>query len=329
MSTTKNYYEVLGVSRGASQEEIKKAFQKLAFAHHPDRNQGDPDAETKFKEINEAYQTLGDETKRTQYDSPRSDVWSTVFGGVDIHDFFSRRRTTAIPQVNGVVELSLKEVYSGVVDKQVSVTQKIPCTTCTGTGQQPGAAPKKCDLCQGTGALWARPGFSLRCPACAGKGESFVSCATCEGQGYQTTSKQVNLDIPKGIQQGTCIQTEEQLLIGINVVVPDGYQLDNHGNVAMPLFLVYPDLYLGTTINVELLDGTPGTVKIPTGIMPGKSIRLKGKGLPVEVNSSRSGDLLFIVHLKWPDSEQLRASNEQHEQALRALKEVYDNERNL
>jgi len=238
----RDYYEVLGVSRNASKEEVKNSYRKLAFKYHPDRNKA-PEAEEKFKEISEAYAVLSDDEKRRQYDmfghagigakySPE-DLFRGVdfdevfrdfgFGGFDIFDaFFGRRRTRRYEVRRGAdlrydMEITLEDVASGL-DREIEVPRRETCDTCNGSGAAPGTAPKKCHQCNGTGQIqhtrstgFARFVQITTCNACRGKGTIIESpCKRCSGTGVVTRTRKIRVKIPKGIDDGSRLRLSGQ-----------------------------------------------------------------------------------------------------------------------
>ena len=236
----RDYYEVLSVPKNASQDEIKKAYRKLAFQYHPDRNKGDKDKEDKFKEASEAYQVLSDPQKRTQYDrfghnsfSGRGgfqdvgDIFSTFkdifsdgffsegsFGGFE--DLFSAsssgfKRTRKGADLYHEIELSLKEVLTGI-EKEISFKGNITCSTCNGTGAKPGTHRKKCPYCNGTGKIVTQKGFfsfASTCHHCEGQGTILENpCASCYGKGFVRKKRTLSVKIPPGVTNGTKLRLQ-------------------------------------------------------------------------------------------------------------------------
>ena len=234
MSEKRDYYEVLGVERGAETDEIKRSYRKLALKHHPDRNQGDKEAEAKFKEAAEAYDVLGNDEKRAQYDqfghaafgagghggqrfTNMEDIFSAfgdVFGGGGggmFGDLFGggRRAQRGGPRpgrdLKIVLDLTLEEIDQGV-ERSIMLKRQESCETCTGSGMKPGTGRTKCATCGGHGQVQRSQGFftmAAVCPRCEGRGESIDSpCGTCSGSGKRTEKSEVKINVPAGIEEG-------------------------------------------------------------------------------------------------------------------------------
>jgi len=238
MSDKRDFYEVLGVERGASEEEIKKAYRKLALKYHPDRNQGDKDAEAKFKEAAEAYDVVGDAEKRRQYDQfghrafeggagggPRfhnmEDIFSAfgdILGGQMFGDLFGQqRRRSSGPQpgrdLKIVLDLSLEEIDSGV-ERTIVIKREDHCGGCKGSGAKPGTSRKTCETCAGRGQVSRTQGFFAMvtpCPTCAGAGSRVESpCSQCRGSGRESVQADVKIKIPAGTQSGKILRLRGQ-----------------------------------------------------------------------------------------------------------------------
>ena len=331
-----DYYDILGVSRNDSEEEIRKAFRKKAMEYHPDRNRN-PDAEEKFKEINEAYQVLTDSKKRTQYDRfGHSGVSANggfdrpfdgfdVFGGFgDIFDSFfgdvSGRRARQ-PQRGGDIQqrlvLSFEEAVFGV-EKEVDVNRVEQCHRCSGAGNDPGSKVSTCTTCRGNGqvrrtqrSLFGQFAQVSTCPTCEGRGSVIhTPCTNCRGGGLERRKRRTAVSIPAGVQGGMQVRLSNQGDTGRNGGTPGNLyiQLDVK---AHPFFtredfdLVYrlpvnmAEAALGVDKEVPTLDGGPVEVKVPQGTQPGAEFRIRGKGIP-HINSNRRGDLRVQVDLEVP-----------------------------
>ncbi len=331
-----DYYDVLGVSSNDSEEEIRKAFRKKAMEYHPDRNRN-PDAEEKFKEINEAYQVLTDSKKRTQYDRfGHSGVSANggfdrpfdgfdVFGGFgDIFDSFfgdvSGRRARQ-PQRGGDIQqrvvLSFEESAFGV-EKEVDVTRVEQCHRCSGAGNEPGSKVSTCATCRGNGqvrrtqrSLFGQFAQVSACPTCEGRGSVIdVPCTNCRGGGLERRQRRTAVTIPAGVQAGMQVRLSNQGDVGRNGGPPGNLyiQVDVREH---PFFtredfdLVYrlsvnmAEAALGVEKEVPTLDGSPVEVKVPQGTQPGAEFRIRGKGIP-HINSNRRGDLRVQVELEVP-----------------------------
>ncbi len=335
----RDYYEVLGVSRNASEEELKSAFRRLARKFHPDVNDA-PDAEEKFKEINEAYGVLSDQEKRAAYDRFGHDAVKGANGGpgfqtVDFSDFadifgdmfgfggFSGRSRPASrnaprrgADLQYQVTLDFKDAVFGT-EKEIDITKDEPCPTCKGSGAKPGTSPRTCPECGGRGEVRQTRQTLLgsmvqvsTCPACSGKGEVISApCSTCQGSGTVRKSRRKKVSIPAGVDDGTRIRLSGEGQPGVN----NGPSGD--------LYLVIrvrPHKYFRRRnhdilldLNINLAQATLGAevkvptvdgevmLKIPPGTQPGKIIRMRGKGVPHLRNNSR-GDQLVIVNVTIP-----------------------------
>ncbi len=331
-----DYYDILGVSRSDSEEEIRKAFRKKAMEYHPDRNRN-PDAEEKFKEINEAYQVLTDRKKRSQYDRfghsgvsanggfDRPFDGSDVFGGFgDIFDSFfgdmSGRRARQ-PQRGGDIQqrvvLSFDEAAFGA-EKEVDVTRVEQCQRCSGAGNEPGSKVSTCTTCRGNGqvrrtqrSLFGQFAQISSCPTCDGRGSVIgTPCTHCRGGGLERRKRRTAVTIPAGVQAGMQVRLSNQGDVGRNGGPPGNLyvQLDvkEHPFFTREDFdLIYrlpvnmTEAALGVDKEVPTLGGSPVEVKVPQGTQPGTEFRIRGKGIP-HINSSRRGDLRVQVDLEVP-----------------------------
>lgn len=332
----RDYYEVLGVERGAGEQEIKSAYRKLAMQHHPDRNPGNVEAEEKFKEASEAYSVLADPQKRAQYDrfghagvngssgfggfdatifQDFSDIFGDLFGFGDIFGAGSRRRTRA--QRGGDVRKDLTLEFEEAVfgtKKEISVRVQASCEECHGRGAQPGTSSTTCTTCGGHGQVRYQQGFfsiSRTCPACSGAG-SVIShpCKRCKGEGRVARDKTVLVKVPAGVEEGTRILFSGQGEAG------------SHGGPAGDLYVVLhikdhqfferqgKDLYcvvpvsftqvaLGDKISIPTLEGDH-VISVPEGTQTGTVIRVKGKGVQA-LNGHGKGDLFVEVRVHTPD----------------------------
>jgi molecular chaperone DnaJ len=337
MATKRDYYETLGVPKNASEEEIKKAYRKLAMKHHPDRNHGDTskDAEAKFKEVKEAYEMLSDGQKRAAYDQyghagvdPNmrggpgadgfggfaeafGDIFGDVFGG-------ARGRTSGGRQVfrgsdlSYAMEVTLEEAAEGK-EAQIRIPSWDDCGTCKGSGAKPGTKPITCTTCHGAGAVQMRQGFfsvQQTCPTCHGSGKIIPEpCTTCHGQGKIKNNKTLEVKIPAGIDDGMRIRSTGNGEPGTNGGPPgDLYieiRLKKHELFERDgddLHCVVPvsitTAALGGEISVPTLSGA-AAIDIPDGTQSGKQFRLRGKGIK-GVRSSYPGDLYCHVRVETP-----------------------------
>ena len=336
--TKRDYYEVLGVSKGASEEQIRKAFRKKAMDYHPDRNKN-PDAEEKFKEVNEAYQVLMEPQKRAQYDRfGHAGVTSSggfsrdfegfdVFGGFgDIFDSFfgdaagrgQGRRSQRGNDVQYGVTLPFEDAVFGV-EREVEVTRVEKCRECHGSGSNPGTNPGKCDTCRGVGqvrraqrSVFGQFTQVTTCPTCRGKGTVITSpCNSCHGVGTERRTRKIAVRIPAGVEGGMQIRLTGEGDVGINggpsgnlyihISVKEHAFFHRDGDdLVYELPINFVQATLGDDVEVPTLNGRE-TLKIPAGTQPGAVFRIKGKGVP-QVNGHRRGDLLVPVKLQVPTS---------------------------
>ena len=335
----RDYYDVLGVSKNASPEDLKSAYRKLAVKYHPDKNPGDTKAEDKFKEASEAYGILSDKEKKQNYDNfghaafenggGRSGGGFSGFSGADFSDIFedffgdfggssgknSRRRNSNNrgSDLRYDLSISLEEAYSGKKQNiQFSTSEK--CITCKGNGSKPGTGPDRCTYCGGNGRVRSNQGFftvQQTCPQCAGSGEEITNpCTDCNGQGNKQVSKKISVTIPKGVDDGTRIRLAGKGEAGTRggatgdlylFINVKSHELFKRSDVN--LFFEFPisiaDAALGTTIEIPTIDGKKAKIKIPDGTQEGKQFRLKGKGMPF-MRKGDYGDLYVQVKTEVP-----------------------------
>ncbi|MGL4974843.1 MAG: molecular chaperone DnaJ, partial [Bosea sp. (in: a-proteobacteria)] len=335
----RDYYETLGVARTASEAELKSAFRKQAMQCHPDKNPGDKAAEAKFKELNEAYQVLSDPQKRQVYDQHGHRAFEQGGGGggpgfngdfsdvmSDIFDsFFGEGRGRGKQQGgNGRergsdlrfnLEISLEEAFQGKA-ANIKVPSSIACEPCKGTGAKAGSKPRQCSTCGGYGRVRASQGFfsiERTCPTCNGRGEIIDDpCSGCLGAGRVTRERQLSVNVPAGVEDGTRIRLSGEgeaglrggptgdLYIFLSVKPHAIFQRDGSDLFCrVPLGLT--SAALGGEIEVPTLDGGKAAVKIPEGTQNGKQFRLKGKGMPV-LRARDVGDLYIQVQVETPQN---------------------------
>ena len=331
----RDFYEVLGVPKNASDDEIKKAYRKLAMKWHPDRNQGDASAESKFKEVKEAYEMLSDAEKRGAYDQyghagvdPNmrggaggpggfGDAFGDIFG--DIFGGGRRgggggggRQVFRGNDLSYAMDITLEEAAAGK-ESQIRIPSWDSCTPCDGTGAKPGTQAKTCTTCHGAGQVQMRQGFfsvQQTCPHCHGKGKIIADpCNTCHGQGQTKTNKTLEIKIPAGIDDGMRIRSTGNgepgqnggppgdLFIEIRLRKHDIFERDGDDlHCQVPVNLT--SAALGGEIDLPTLAGK-ATIEIPEGTQNGKTFRLRGKGIK-GVRSSIAGDLYCHIVTETP-----------------------------
>jgi molecular chaperone DnaJ len=332
MAAKEDYYELLGVPRNASDDEIKKSFRRLAMKYHPDRNPGDKQAEEKFKKVKEAYDILSDQKKRSAYDqfghagvdpsmgggqrADYADVFGDIFG-----DIFgggrrggggggSRAQRGADLRYN--LELTLEEAVSGTETK-IRVPTYVHCQECNGSGAKPGSTPVTCSTCRGHGVVRMQQGFfavQQTCPACHGSGQQIKDpCRACYGQGRVQETKTLSVKIPAGVDTGDRIRLSGEGESGeyggpagdlyVQVVVKDHPIFTRDGaNLYCEVPISFPTACLGGDLEVPTLDGKV-SLKIPPETQTGKNFRVRGKGVK-PVRGGPIGDLICKVKIETP-----------------------------
>ena len=323
-----DYYEMLGVSRDASDNELKRAYRQLAMQCHPDKNPGDKAAEDRFKQISEAYAVLSDPDKRAHYD--RFGVAPGVGGGgfdasgfgtlfEDIFEnFFAGggrgRRTRAArgEDLQYELKITLEEVATGVETK-VQLPRLEPCQTCEGTGAEPGTKRTTCDACRGQGQVRFNQGFltvARTCPKCQGEGEITKNpCKACRGEGRQRSERLLSIKIPAGIEDGMQLRLSGEGSIGVHggppgdlyvlVRIREHANFSRHGaDILCEVPVSFAQLALGAEVEVPVLDGST-TLTIPAGTQPHEVLRLRGKGMP-HLRGRGRGDSCYRVVLEVP-----------------------------
>jgi molecular chaperone DnaJ len=352
MATKKrDYYEVLGLNKDASDEEIKKAYRKLAMKHHPDRNPDSKDAEERFKEAKEAYEMLSDAEKRRAYDAyghagvnqqmgmgggpgPEGfggfaeafgDIFSDIFGGQ------GRGRASVFrgADLRYNLEVSLEQAARGTETK-IRIPTMETCETCKGSGAKPGTQPKTCETCHGAGTVRLSQGFfsiQQTCPTCHGTGKMVTDpCATCRGAGRIKKHKTLAVKIPAGVDEGDRIRLSGEGEAGVNGGPPGDLYVVIHlrahsvfqregDDLHCEMPISFTQAALGGDIEIPTLDGS-AKIKVPPETQTGQVFRLRGKGIK-GVRSSYPGDLLCEVVLETP----VRLTDRQKE-LLRELEEI-------
>ena len=333
-----DFYEVLGVGRGASAEEIKKAYRKLAREYHPDRNPGDTAAEERFKEVQEAYDTLSDAEKRKQYDAGgafsgfgRGGGGAAGGGFGDFGDIFStlfRRGDGAAQQARGrdletEVTLGFRQAMEGA-EIPVTVPKQSSCKTCSGTGAKPGTMPVTCPRCNGRGIDSESQGFfsiSQPCPRCGGSGQIIEEpCATCGGSGLTMQRKRYRVRIPAGVHDGSRIRVAGKgedgprggppgdLYVVTRVAPSPVFRQRDDDNLEVTVPITIAEAIQGGTVEVPTLNGSK-RIRIPAGTQHGTVQRLRGEGPPAPGSGAR-GDILYRLEVEMPgelNSDQRRA----------------------
>jgi len=328
-----DYYQLLGVDRKATTDDIRAAYRKLALKHHPDRNPGNKEAERKFKEISEAYDVLSDEQKRRLYDqygheglrgTPQRDfrtasvedifeAFGDIFGDSSFFgDFFGmrrgRRQARAGQSLRVELEVDFKEAAFGT-KKTVELSRQEACGTCGGSGSRPGTSPAACPACGGRGVVARSAGFfSIQqpCPACGGEGRRITSpCTDCRGQGLVNVKREIEIAIPGGIEDGTRMRLTGQgehsrdggppgdLFCDV-FVRPHPFFKRDGSDVFCELPLGFAHMALGAEVEVPTLEGQ-GTLKVPRGTASGTLLRMRGLGMANLRGRGRGDQIVRVV----------------------------------
>ncbi len=336
MATKRDYYEVLGVPKNASDDEIKKAYRKLAMKYHPDRNQGDAKAEAQFKEVKEAYEMLSEPEKRQAYDqfghagvdpNMRGGPGAGGFGGAGFADAFgdifgdifgqSRRGGGGRQVYRGndlsyAMEITLEEAAEGKLS-QIRIPSWDACDTCDGSGAKPGTSAETCSTCHGSGQVQMRQGFfsvQQTCPHCRGAGKIIKDpCTSCHGQGKVRSNKTLEINIPAGIDDGMRIRSAGNgepgvnggppgdLFIEIRIKKHEVFERDGD-DLHCEVSIPMTTAALGGEVEVPTLKGS-ATIDLPEGTQSGKQFRLRSQGIK-GVRSSSAGDLYCHVKVETP-----------------------------
>ena len=348
MAEKRDYYEVLGVDRNASEDEIKVAYRKLAIKYHPDRNPGNKEAEEKFKEAAEAYEVLHDPDKRRQYDQFGFNAPGGGFGGgfsgggMNMDDIFSMfgdifgghsggfggfggfggggsQRVYRGSDLRLKVKLSLQDIASGVT-KKFKVREDVTCDKCNGTGAEGDSKPETCPTCHGSGMVTrtVRSMFGMmqtqsECPTCHGEGTVIKNkCKACGGTGVVKGEKVVEINIPAGVEEGMVLNVHGKGNAGPHNGVPGDIQviieeekcdtfIRDKQDLIYNLLLDFPTAALGGEAEVPTIEGKKLALKSEPGTQPGKTVRLRGKGLPaVQGYGSGKGDIVVNISVFVP-----------------------------
>ncbi len=335
----RDYYDVLGVSKSSSADQIKSAYRKLAVKYHPDKNEGDKTAEEKFKEASEAYHVLSNSERKQNYDNFGHAAFENGgggrggFGNFDFSSHFSdifedffgegfggggrrnRRANNRGSDLRYDLSITLEEAYTGKKqDIKFSTSEK--CDTCKGSGSKPGHEAGSCSMCGGHGQVRSSQGFftvQQTCPQCSGSGEEITNpCNSCSGQGKKQASKRLSVTIPRGVDDGTRIRLAGKgeagsrgagngdLYLFINVYSHELFKRsDEHLFFECPISIA--DAALGASIEIPTIDGGKAKIKIPAGTQSGRQLRLKSKGMPY-MRGNGTGDLYVQVNTEVPIS---------------------------
>ena len=362
--TQRDYYEVLGVSRSATQDELKAAFRRLARQYHPDVNDS-PDAEEHFKEINEAFAVLSDQQRRGAYDryghegvrgpngmpnftvdfSDFADIFGDLFGfgGFGRTSQRARNAPRRGADLQYRLDLAFEDAVFGV-EKEIEITRDELCVTCNGSGAEPGTSPIRCSTCNGSGEVRRTRQTILgsmvqvtTCPTCNGQGETISTpCHTCKGRGLERRNRKKVISVPAGVDSGTQIRLAGEGQPGVNggpngnlfiaiKVKAHKYFHRREYDVLLDLNVNIAQATLGADVEIPTVDG-PTMLKIPNGTQPGKILRLRDKGIP-KLRGNGRGDQLVVINVEVP----INVNNDQRqlfEQLAESLgSEVHPQER--
>jgi molecular chaperone DnaJ len=336
----RDYYEVLGVARGSSEQDLKKAYRRLAHQYHPDKNQSDPEAEEKFKEAAEAYAILSNAEQRQRYDrfghagvssSAANASWGAPgFGGIEdiLGDLFgfgdvfgatgrggSRRSSSQRgADLRYDLEISLEQAAEGMT-AQLRLPKLETCETCTGSGAKPGTNAEVCRTCQGAGQVRFQQGFfsvSRTCGTCRGAGQVISSpCETCRGTGRVEHEKSIEVKIPAGVETGSRLRLQAEGESGtfggpsgdlyVVIHVAEHEEFERQGNnLYASVPITFAQAALGAEVDVKTLHGNE-SLKVPAGTQTGTVFRVRGQGMPV-LGGRGKGDLFVSVSVITPTS---------------------------
>jgi molecular chaperone DnaJ len=351
-----DFYDILGVSRSADADELKRAYRKLAMQFHPDRNQSDKSAEQKFKDINEAYDVLKDDQKRAAYDrfghaafengsrgpgdfgfaggfsGGFADIFEEMFGAMG-----GARRTQAGPSrgsdLRYNLEVTLEDAFRGK-QTTVRVATFAHCDSCKGSGAEPGTSPAACRTCHGHGRVRAQQGFftiERPCPTCQGSGQVIEKpCRPCGGQGRVRREKTLSVNIPPGVEDGTRIRLAGEGEIGMRAAPPGDlyifvaiaqhaiFQRDG-ANIFCRVPIPFTTAALGGAIEVPTVEGSRTRVTVPAGTQSGHQFRLRGKGMTV-LRSAVRGDMYIQAIVETPVN-----LNKRQQELLREFEQAGEN----
>jgi molecular chaperone DnaJ len=357
----RDYYEILGISKGASADEIKKSYRKLAMKYHPDRNPGDKEAEAKFKEATEAYEILKDDQKRSGYDQFGHNAAQGGFGGggadgFDFNDIFSNfsdifgdmggrgsqgKKRNAAQRGSDIrynLEISLEEAFRGVTEK-ISFSIASACEPCHGSGAQNGEKPQDCSTCKGSGKVRAQQGFFIverTCTACGGVGQIIKNpCKSCRGEGRVNKEKTLSVKIPAGVEDGNRIRLTGEgeagqrggqsgdLYVYISIR-KNQFFVRKGDDIHFEIPLKFTVAALGGSIEIPTIDGTKASLKIPEGSQNQDKFRLKSRGMSIINSGGRRGDMYVKINIETP----VKLSSEERELLVKLDALMTDKSRN-
>lgn len=330
-----DYYTLLGVSKSATADELKKAYRKLAIKWHPDKNKDDKNAEEKFKQISEAYEVLSDETKRLQYDqyghqafeqqgqgrggfhSNPFDIFESFFGGgggAQFSDMFGTRQSNRSNRGSSLrfdMEVTLKDIIRGV-EKEIRYNKEKKCNTCSGTGKKSDTRVIPCGQCGGTGSVYRSMGIMQMqqpCPVCQGRGQQITNpCKQCNGGGVEDLSTNVKIKIPKGAHTGTKLRisgggneckggSPGDLFVLIHVKKDKYFNREGDDLICEEKINFY-DIILGTKVTIPSPHGRVN-IKVPPNTQPDAILKVKNHGTP-NIRTDHLGDLYVIIKVELP-----------------------------
>jgi len=352
-----DYYSILGVTRSATEVEIKTAYRKLAMKHHPDRNPGNTEAEEKFKTVNEAFEVLSDPQKKQAYDnyghegvnmsgaggfhgagfSGFEEVFSSVFGDMFGGSFGGggarRSRAQRGGDLQQKVDVTLEQAYSGI-EENINYNRVDTCDTCHGTGAQEGSGRKTCPTCRGAGVVQFSQGFfSMRqpCPDCGGQGSIIEKpCKACRGIGREHKRNNLTVKIPAGVRDGIVLKVPNggeagangggygDLYLEVRVKKHKVFQRDGDDLVA-DASITYPTAVLGGSFEIENIKKEKVKVTVPEGSAHGSVVTLQGQGMPVLGRAGKHGDLKIILNIDVP-----RKLSSKQKELIKQLNETFE-----
>jgi molecular chaperone DnaJ len=336
----RDYYEILGVSKNASGDEIKKSYRKLAMQFHPDRNPGNKEAENKFKEATEAYEVLKDDDKRSAYDRYGHQAqagqggqggFNQGFDGFDFNDIFSnfsdifgemggkrqgKKQNSAVQgsDVRYNLEISLEEAFKGTSEK-ISFTIANACEPCNGTGSANKEKPIDCPTCQGSGRIRAQQGFFIverACTNCHGSGQSIKNpCKNCNGQGRVNKERTLSVKIPAGVEEGNRIRLASEGEAGVRggkagdlyvyiSIRMHDFFIRKNDDIYFEMPMRITTAALGGSIEIPSIDGSKTKLQIPEGSQNADQFRLRSKGMSVINSGGRRGDMYVKINIETP-----------------------------